>query len=221
MADIVLTCPKCNFQTKVSEYISDSSVTCSACGESMHMPKKEKVSTGLKLRKIPSPESQPEEFVDPQGPEPAKATIVTASVKRKSAMQDAEQTRVKTSARLIVLSWVIFVILAGILGYFRFYREVPGLEKGLFIEYGLIAIAVCYLLIVILALKDNMFDGLLCIVVPMYPFYYILSVSNLVIVRAIVAAILVGFGYDMALFLQDVWDRVFRSVTGMIRNAGD
>jgi DNA-directed RNA polymerase subunit RPC12/RpoP len=225
MADIVLICPKCGAKTTVSEYISDLSVPCPACGEAIPMPKKQKSSTVLKLKKIQAQEPPPAPVApaagesEPEEPVKERATIVTASLKRKSAMQESEDARVKTSAMLVAISWALFIILAGILGYFRFYGEVPGISKEAFIQYGLIAIGVSYLLIIILALHDNMFDGLLSIVVPMYPFYYILGISNQVIVRAIVAAILVGFGYDMAILLQDVWNDVFKKVNNMIRNA--
>ncbi len=222
MADINLTCPKCSSQIKVSEYISDSSVSCKTCGERVEMPKRQKTVSTLKLRKTVAPEPKPEtpeEDAQPDSAAPGRKTVVRATVMQKSAIRDGEVRRVKTGVVMVAMSWAVFIILSAVLGYFRFYGEVPGLAKDVFIQYGLISIAVCYVLIILLALKDNMFDALLCIVVPMYPFYYILGVSNQVIVRAIVAAVLVGFGYDMGLLLQDVWNRFFSGVNNAIRNA--
>ncbi len=224
MADIDLTCTKCGSLTKVSEYISDSVIRCKACGEGIEMPKRQKTVSTLKLRKIEAPEPKPEtpeEDGQPESSVRGGKTVVRATVMQKSEIRDGEAKRVKAGAVMVALSWAIFIILSAVLGYFRFYGEVPGLAKDVFIQYGLIAIGVCYVLIILLALKDNMFDALLCIVVPMYPFYYILGVSNQVIVRAIVAAILVGFGYDMGLLLQDVWDRVFSGVNNAIRDASN
>lgn len=222
MADIELTCPKCNSQIKVSEYISDSNVRCKSCGASVELPKRQKTVSTLKLRKKEEPEPKPEapeEDGEHEHLAPGGKTVIRATVMQKSAMRDGEAKRVKAGAVTVAVSWAIFIILSAVLGYFRFYAEVPGLPKDVFIQYGLIAIAACYVIVILLALKDNMFDALLCIVVPMYPFYYILGVSNQVIVRAIVAAVLIAFGYDMGLLLQEVWDRVFTGVNSAIRNA--
>lgn len=216
MADIMLTCPKCQNKTTVSEYISEQKVPCASCGQEIAVPERKKSVSGLKLRQSPAPAAPPPS----EQPEQVKtkAAVVTATVKRKSAFQDREKRRIKTNLAVIALSWVAFVVLALVLGYIRFFSGIPGIEPKELEKYGLIAIGICYVLIIVLALKDNMFDGLLCIVVPMYPFYYLFMVSSLVYVRAIVGAILLAFGYDFALFLQATWEGVFQGVSGWIQN---
>lgn len=214
MADIILTCPKCQSKTTISEYTSEKIVTCASCGQELPVPERKKPTSGLKLRKSPAPPPPP-----PEQPQEAKekGQVVTATVKRKSAIQDREKRRMKAGVVMVALSWVVFVLLAGALGYIRFFGGIPGVTPEDLKQYGLIAVGVCYVLIIILAVKDNMFDGLLCIVVPMYPFYYIFMVSNLVYVRAIVAAVLVAFGYDFALFLQASWNEIFQGVNRWIQ----
>lgn len=216
MADIILTCPKCQSKTTVSEYISEKVVTCFSCGQELAVPELKKSTSGLKLRQSPAPPIPPPE--QPQEAE-GKGRVVTATVKRKSALQDRERRRMKASAVMVAVSWVVFVLLAAVLGYIRFFSGIPGIAPEDLEKYGLIAVGVCYVLIIVLAVKDNMFDGLLCIVVPMYPFYYLFMVSNLVYVRAIVAAILVAFGYDFMLFLQASWEKIFQGINYWIQHA--
>ena len=218
MADIILTCAKCKAQMKISEYLSEKQIPCASCGEPIAVPERKKAAGGLKLRKIappPPPPPAPENAV----PEEPKATVITASIKQRPTGKKGRKDRKKTGIVATVASWIIFLVLAAALGYFRYVGSIPGISREAFIQYGLIAVAVCYLGVIILALKDNMFDGLLCIVVPLYPFYYILMVSNLVYVRAVVAAVLAAFGYDMALLLQEWWNHVFDSVNHWMKNA--
>ena len=140
-----------------------------------------------------------------------------ATVKRKSALRDREKRRLKASVLVVAMSWVVFVVLGLALVYIRFFSGIPGVELEELKQYGLIAIGVCYVLIICLALTDNMFYGLLCIVVPTYPCSCILVVSTLVYARAIVAAVLVAFGYDTAIFLQAAWNKVFEAVNHWIQ----
>ena len=74
-----------------------------------------------------------------------------------------------------------------------------------------------YVAIVIAAIKDNMFDALLCLVVPLYVFYYIIAVSSAVYLRAVVAALLIGFGYDFSMFAKTQSEKAISAVDAWIR----
>ncbi|MFC1461463.1 hypothetical protein ACFLQR_02960 [Verrucomicrobiota bacterium] len=218
MADIIVTCPKCQSKTTVSEYISEKTVPCSSCGETIAMPEQKKQTVvGLTLRKKPKEADPPPEEQPTEEESKKRGPVIAATVKRKSALRDRDKRRVKAGVVVVAMSWAAFVLLGAGLFYVRFFSGIPGIEPEKLIQYGLIAVGVCYVLIILLALNDNMFDALLCIIVPMYPFYYIFMVSSLVYVRAIVGAILVTFGYDLALFLQATWEHVFKSVNYWIQ----
>lgn len=99
--------------------------------------------------------------------------------------------------------WLFFIVLGGGLVYIRFFSGLPGLAPDLLKQYGMIAVGIAYLVSIFLAIKDNMFDGLLAIVVPFYPFYYLFFKYGSVFLCALTAALLAAFGFDCLLFLQN------------------
>lgn len=218
MADITLTCSKCNEQVDISESLSEKQTLCPFCGESIAVPNLKKRSGGLRLRKAEPPQPSREK-PDGGAREKQAATVITASIRRDGADNDVITTPGKTGRATMIASWLVFLILAGVLSYFRYVGSFAGIPREAFIRYGVMGVAVCYVAIIIAALRDNMFDGLLCVIVPLYPFYYILVVSNLVYFRAVAAAMLIAFGYDVAMLLQDVWNKVFDGVSRWIQNS--
>jgi len=110
--------------------------------------------------------------------------------------------RLRRQRLLVAAGWVIFIVLAAALVYARFFAVIPGIEPALIKKYGMIAVGGAYLISILLALKDNMFDGLLAIVVPFYPFYYLFFNSGSILFRSLTAALLTAFGYDCLVLLQ-------------------
>lgn len=202
MADIQLFCPDCGKTHAVSEYIEKRSITCSACGQTISMPELKAASTdaGLKQRKelrLSKPMPRMEEPRSETG-----APVLPTAAERISSGTARDMRRVRTSKRKTWLSGLIFIVLAGTLAYIRFYADLPEISPEKLKLYGILALAACYLLAIVIALRDNMFDGLLAIFLPLYPFYYLFfSCSNLYM-RALVGALLAAFGYDLLLFLQ-------------------
>ncbi|MBU4199899.1 MAG: hypothetical protein KKG09_04915 [Verrucomicrobia bacterium] len=217
MADILLTCPDCGKQTPISEYAAENTVACHDCGKSLPIPERIKSSGGgLKLRK--------DAHLSTDTPIPTwQATgtgsgIPAATMRQPSASLARDIRRVKLNRILQSLSWLMFIVLAAALVFIRFRHGLPFVPLDTIKQYGLIAIGISYLVIIILALKDNMFDGLLAIVVPLYPFYYLFCISNAVFMRAIVAALLLAFGFDFVLLVQMIWLQVYNKVTYWIQN---
>ena len=113
--------------------------------------------------------------------------------------------------------WLLFIVFGGGLVYLRFFSNIPGLALDLLKQYGMIAVGITYLVSIFLALKDNMFDGLLAIVVPFYPFYYIFGGCGSAFFRAITAALLAAFGFDCLLLIQNIALKVFDRVSYWIQ----
>jgi len=113
--------------------------------------------------------------------------------------------------------WLLFMVFGGGLVYLRFFSNIPGLAPDLLKQYGMVSVGITYLVSIFLALKDNMFDGLLAIVVPFYPFYYLFSGCSSVSFRAVAAALLAAFGYDCLLLVQNIALKVFDWVSGWIQ----
>ncbi|MDP2991545.1 MAG: hypothetical protein Q8O57_13375 [Kiritimatiellota bacterium] len=145
-------------------------------------------------------------------------SALPALVVRRSAVLARDAHRVQAHALRAWLSALIFLVLAGGLAYIRFYGSWPGLPLETLKWYGILAVAAAYLFIIGLALRDNMFDGLLSIVVPLYPFYYLFFSSSALFTRALVGALLVAFGYDTLLYLQGWADGIIDAVNHWIRH---
>lgn len=203
MADIQLICPACGHTHTVSEYVEERSIACSACGQAIALPERKSVKAGLELKRrettIPD-----EKIIRAEEPESeAGAPALPAAAERIPSGTARDMRRVKVSKLKALLSGLMFIVLAGVLVYIRFQAGLPGIPVEKLKLYGMLAIAVFYLLAIVLALRDNMFDGLLSIIVPMYPFYYLFFLCSNIFVRAVVGALLVAFGYDLLLFIQD------------------
>jgi len=116
-----------------------------------------------------------------------------------------------------VTGWLLFIVFGSGLVYLRFFSHIPGLAPDLLKQFGMIAVGITYLVSIFLALKDNMFDGLLALVVPFYPFYYLFSGSGSAFFRAIAAALLAAFGFDCLLLIQSIALNVFDRVSHWIQ----
>ncbi len=210
MADIQVTCPACGQSTPVSEYAASDTVPCHACRHPVPIPRQRKAADGkLKLRPPADTQYTPATAVA------SRPLTSGAPSRRMAAGIRNDLRRVRTSRLLRALAWLVFVALAAALGYLRFYSGLPAATLK---TAGLAVLGLAYLACIGVALKDNMFDGLLAIVVPFYPFYFILCVSGSLFLRAVVAACLVAFGYDLGLWLHHGWLRVFDAVNYWIRN---
>lgn len=215
MADIRLVCPHCGKEMFVSEHVSVPSLPCAACKKDIPMAGPAKAVASLGLKKQPVPEEQAAETQQPQSAAPVRP-VEGRSAKR-AAWRSRQNRKAMLSSLHLALSIILFVVLAAAAAAFRFWyapRYLPSLNVQ---YYGVWIIAMAYVAIVIAAIKDNMFDALLCLVVPLYVFYYIIAVSSAVYLRAVVAALLIGFGYDFSMFAKTQSEKAISAVDAWIR----
>ncbi len=177
------------------------------------MPEKNTKSSVLKLKK---------NYYEAQPP-PAQAVPEEQAASEADASSAATpfHRKVDTSHKLrqnirIAAGWLLFLLLGGGLFYLRFFSAIPGLDPVLLKQYGMLAVGITYIVAILLALKDNMFDGLLAIVVPFYPVYYLFSGCGSVFLRAIAAALLAAFGYDTLMLIQAYALKVYEKLSYMI-----
>ncbi|MGI6086834.1 MAG: hypothetical protein ACOYCD_02640 [Kiritimatiellia bacterium] len=213
MADIELTCPNCAKTTSVSEYAEGPTIACPSCGTPIPLPGTQKQSRLTLRKREPAPVKEP--------PAPHKsATDPTMENRRQSASLKRDIKRVRRNKLFLGLSGLLFLALAAGLFHLRFrggYAEWVTFEE--FQKYELIAAGALYVLIILYALKDNMFDGLLSLVVPLYPFYYLFAKASAPFLRAVTAAVLLVFGKDLLAKVQ-VWaNTLFEVINHWIRNA--
>ena len=177
-------------------------MACPACGQALALPARKPGNHGLELKRRDLPRTR-EQAVSANVPGSAdNIPGLSSLVARRSASMTRDNHRGKANLLKVWLSALIFLVLAGGLAYIRFYGGWPGMPLETLKWYGMLAIAAAYLFVIGLALRDNMFDGLLAIVVPLYPFYYLYFSSSVLFMRALVGALLVAFGYDVLLYLQ-------------------
>ncbi len=177
-------------------------MACPACGQALVLMERKPGNPGLEV-KWREPLRSHEQAAHADAPGSAdNVPGLPALVARRSASMARDTHWAQAHALRVWLSALIFLVLAGGLAYIRFYGGWPGMPLETLKSYGMLAIAAAYLFVIGLALRDNMFDGLLAIVVPLYPFYYLFFSSSALFTRALVGALLVAFGYDTLLYLQ-------------------
>lgn len=117
-------------------------------------------------------------------------------------------------------SWFVFIILAGIMGYLRYGGCLRSAHLSLFGEWGPFVIVAIHVVLVLRAFKDSVFQGILCILIPLYSFYYLFIVSDEFYLRAVVAGILVGVGQDSAPVFQQIFSDTTMHVQRWIASGG-
>lgn len=199
MADIQLTCTTCGRIQTVTALDTNLAMPCPTCGRVMSRLERK---PGLTLRRRDAPcphvaEAGVDVSLSGEGV-PGLPDLAA----RRAARIACDHHSIRAYALRVWLNILVFLALVVFLAYCRFgvgWAEIPLEDLKL---YGRLSIAAAYLFVIGLALRDNMFDGLLAIVVPLYPFYYLFFTSSALFTRALVGALLVVFGYDALLYLQ-------------------
>ncbi|MCK5850585.1 MAG: hypothetical protein KAH23_06680 [Kiritimatiellae bacterium] len=214
MADIQLTCNSCGNVVTVSEFADPSSITCKQCGESLQKPiappsaeamgSRPKLKSQKETKKRISPEHSEE---DEQG---GQWLILQDS--RKNLPQETG-----SHLKHAIGSWVVFVVLGAASGAAKYLGVLD--SYGL-IEYGPYLILAFNLAIMLKAFKDNMFQGVLCLLVPGYSFYYRLMLCDDFYMRAVITGLTVGIAEDSVVFYSEHAANIFGTVTDWIQTGG-
>ena len=194
MADITLTCSNCGKENVFSEFVDENLLVCRTCG--------------TKLQKTAAPEGKSA----PATPRKLRPSLqgVTAVQAQPDATvwQDTQQKareaapKEKKGVGQATKAFLLFLLLGSIAGAFRYGGFVPQHVLKAFTPYEPMIVALLYVLIILRAFKDSMFQGVLCFFIPIYPFYYLFSVSDDFYLRAVIAAILIATAQDSAVFYQ-------------------
>lgn len=196
MADVIAKCSVCGHEVAVSEFVDRDLLKCGACGGQLVVPHGP---TSATTREAPTVIRRREEMLRKAQEEKAQRQE-KPQVKRAKRKARAKQKRQSTIVKLgglklneTALSWIMFIVLVIPLCYFSYFDV---LEKNLLDQYrmwGMIIMFVFYAVVVVEAMKEDMFEGLLCLFVPGYGLYYLYVKSDSFYLRAIVAAL--GFAF--------------------------
>jgi len=117
-------------------------------------------------------------------------------------------------------SWLVFILLGAGMWFLRYGDILSREHLGMLKDYGPYLLLVIHVILVLMAFQDAVFQGILCLFIPLYSFYWLFIVTDAFLLRAIVAALCVGIGQDSVMFYQDVLNDVFRTVTDWIKSGG-
>ncbi len=208
MADIVLVCAKCRAQKTLSEYVSAAGLACDGCGTPLQRtgtPSDRPSLRSLTVRAHEEPVAQ-------SAPTTQERAAILARFPE--GRRRRRQREGPTDRMVLVLSWLLFVGLAGALWFAR-YRLVLGAQHHeMLVNAGMLGVAFMHLYVMSLAFTEDFFHGVLCLFVPGYTLYYLFLVTDAFYTRAVCAALLVAFGLDSFQFanthLHDIYDYITR-----------
>ena len=216
MADVQLKCDNCGKTVTASEFVDYSTVVCKLCGGRISRPNATVDPDAAMKYRLKSPMSQHSVAAAGGGAEPLPAQETVPP----PATIEALPLHRRFHFRHEVAGWVLFVILGIVMGLIRY----GGVWSSPFVTqvlgYGPYFLLLVHIIIVLRAFKETIFYGVLCLLVPMYSFYYLFLITDAFYLRAIVAGLLVGIGQDSALFYQDVMAKVIHKVQAYIASGG-
>ncbi len=216
MADIDLTCESCSTVVTVSEFADPSLLKCPKCGAKLEK-KTDTVSAAPKPRPTvafrPTLTGQP---AADEKMEPAREWRFHTHMRKKQE-KDTGGPRLHVHT---ALSWLLFIVLGAALGYCRYGRILPPHYLANLKMYAPAVMGVAYLWITLSSFKYSVYQGILSVLIPFYPFFYLFTVSDNFYFRAIVGALLVGFGYDAALFVNKWAGIIYYEISQWIQRGG-
>lgn len=229
MADRIITCQNCGNAIPVSEFVDLKLLVCMKCKAKavaeteVEAPAVLVSPTPSKLRlaveKPPAPPPPPVAPPDgkrkskgaakPQQPNDVRQYLPKAKKIAKSKRATAFEAK--------VLPWLLFVILAAVLSYLRYAPgALPYDTLQTFISAGVIGILFFHITIVCYAFGDDAFYGIMSLIIPGYSLYYLFVQSDQMILRSVMAALMVAFGWDTVIATQEFSHDVYISVSRWI-----
>jgi uncharacterized membrane protein YidH (DUF202 family) len=236
MADISISCPSCGNQITVSEFVDADSLVCVKCKAKVPVPKRQPpppASAGLKLAPLATlppapiaPEPGKKDKKEAKGRADRGVVVHTAPGSAADGFQKLlpsakRSTRRRRGGKMmaLVLPWVLFVILGLALAWARYWpNALPPRYFEMLVTGGVWALVALHCIVVIDAFGDEVFQGMLCVLVPGYTVYHLFVNSDKYFLRSIAAAFLLAFGWDAALAGTKRWQQVYAAVNAWIED---
>lgn len=211
MADIQLTCTRCFTVTGVSEFVDDSALVCRSCGAKLTRPEREEAQSKKHKMAAERPGVEPTGTSGYKEGNPAELW---------PGGRNAPKLTKKTRVMHHWYALAIFVVFGSVMGYLRYGGGLDVSRLAVLHAYAAPAALVLHLLIILKAFEDQVFQGILCVLVPFYSIFYLFAVCDSVYIRALVGGLLVGIGQDAAEVTQIEFFRVCEFVRAWISRGG-
>ncbi len=221
MADVEVKCEECGAPIVLSEYAAMDTISCRDCGAPLRASPSsptDSVHERLKLRKQErAPE--PDEELTPAAPTEDETG---ESAWRFDRYIQQSRGNIKTAAKQtgVIWSWACFLLLAAAMGAIRFLNVMPPVYLEMLRVYGPYLALFMHIALILMAFKDTIFQGILCLLIPGYSVFYLFLVSDNFWVRALFGGTLVGIGFDSAIFYKELAANVYRTVSDYIASGG-
>jgi hypothetical protein len=250
MADIEYRCLKCNAIRVSSEFADPAKLKCATCGESLckaEDPPLQPEQTppavngsatpvvlpplpGVSRLKLAKQRHAQSDLVIPVQGNKGKTEDRPAAqdfLRGPLDLHPKVKPR-KPGVNHTLLAFLLFALLGALAGFLRYGGELqlPGSELvpqdilAKVMVFAWAGILGLHLIIVFRAMSDNMFQGLLCLLVPGWSIVYLLFVSDNFYLRAVVFGCLIGIGQDGGIQIYDRAAAVMGSMSEFINSGG-
>jgi hypothetical protein len=226
MADTIITCQNCGSAIPVSEFVDINLLVCMKCkakavaGTEVAAPDILVKPTASRLRRAVEkpPEPPPQPVAPPEGRKKSKSfgkpTPLNDVRQYLPKAKKHAQKRRATVFEVKVLPWLLFAILTAILCWLRFTPgALPSDVLDTFTSAGVLALYFFHITIICYAFGDDSFYGILCLIIPGYSLYYLFIQADQMILRSVMAALMVAFGWDAVIATQHFWREVYETVS--------
>lgn len=217
MADIEVVCPNCSVTITVSEFADPEKLVCRKCGSSVPMPRKEPEETS-------APSARFEVKRSDSGPgEPASAAKARAAAVPRRKRRRPRRLRGLPAqlAQNTVFAWVLFVITGACTGLLRYGGFLPTEYLELIKEHSVILVIAFHVMVVIKAFSDSVFQGILCLLVPLYSVFYLFTFCDDFVLRAVFGGLLIGTAQDSALAIHREFGETVQAVQTWLNQQGE
>lgn len=227
MSDILVKCPDCDHEMSVSEYAEGQDVKCRVCGKLLALPKVQNT-TPLKVKKAGVQERLSLRGNDQRDVAPPRPPDVE-DVSRASSLEEVYKPREPERKGHPVLGLLTFLVLAAL---FLWLQTQVQQDQTMLTTYnwfrGIVG-GLVYLLVLVVAFEDHLWQGLLSLIFPPYCLYYALGRLDSYVLRSAFFALVVGIGAELYFIpehaaLTLAQERVNSMISGgeqMIQRAGD
>jgi len=212
MADIDIQCQKCGNVVTVSEFADPSAIVCRKCGGKLQkqaavVPKPRATVKVLTHEEVAATAAKDE---PPAAEWRFHKNIHKEELSGQSTLFSAHHMG----------SWLVFLVVGGIAGWLRYGGFLGPTELATMKTYSPILLLILHVLIILAAFKTSVFQGILGILIPPYPYYFLFAVADEFYLRAFVGGALIGIGQDGFLFVSKEGVQIYNAVTQWIASGG-
>ena len=212
MGDLIVTCSHCGEETTVSEYVDPDMARCRACEEKLEIPRASMSGPRARGEKKKQKKKRRRVAIEGKPVEQGVATVFqTVSARNTRRKQKRRKVLVWTPNKLTLI--LIFVFATGILSFVRYSGALSdeGLTK--YRLFGVYALGVMYVAVIVDAFNDSMMHGMLSIfVAPFYGLWFLYSACDSFLLRLIVSILLIPFGLDTLRMLGIMGMRILKAM---------